>query len=87
MKSDLDTISLNVDTRDVKKLKFLIDTGAEISVIKGSSLNPGVNYQLHEGADIKGISNIVMKTEGIMDLNLLTDTHDSTQISCTRRTL
>ena len=25
-KSDLDTISLNVDARDTKKLKFLIDT-------------------------------------------------------------
>jgi len=53
VKSDPDTISLNVNTRDVKKLKFLIDTGAEISIIKGSSLNPGVNYQLHKGADIK----------------------------------
>ena len=74
MKSDLDTISLNVDTRDVKKLKFLIDTGAEISIIRSSSLNPGVN-QLHECVDINEISNAVMKTEGIIDLKLLTDTH------------
>ena len=33
-KSDLDTIFLNVDSRDTKKLKFLIDTGAEISTLK-----------------------------------------------------
>jgi hypothetical protein len=46
-KSDPDTISLNVDSRDTKKLKFLIDTGAEISIIKSSSVTPGVNYQLH----------------------------------------
>ena len=77
LKSDLDTISLNVNTRDVKKLKFLIDTGAEISIIKGSSLNPGVNYQLHNGADIKGICNVVLKTEGIVILKLFTDTHET----------
>ena len=61
----------------MKKLKFLIDTGAEISVIKGSSLNPGVNYQLHKGVDIKGISDAVLKTEGIIELKLLTDTHET----------
>ena len=77
LKSDLDTISLNVNTRDVKKLKFLIDTGAEISIIKGSSLNPGVNYQLHKGAYINGICNAVLKTESIVELKLLTDTHET----------
>ena len=75
MKSDLDTISLNVNTRDVKKLTFLIDTGAKNSLIKSSSLNPGVNYHIHEVVDIKGISNAVMKTKGIMELKFLTDTH------------
>src|SRR5215469_17026723 len=30
VKSDLDTISLSIDSRDTRKLKFLIDTGAEI---------------------------------------------------------
>jgi hypothetical protein len=77
VKSDLDTISLNVDTRDTKKLKFLIDTGAEISIIRSLSLTPGVNYQLHEGVDIKGIYNTVMRTEGIIDLKLLMDTHET----------
>jgi len=62
---------------DTKKLKFLIDTGAEISIIRSSSLTPGVNYQLHEGVDIKGISNTVLRTEGIIDLKLLTDTHET----------
>ena len=71
-KSDLDTISLNIDSRDTKKVKFLIDTGAEISIIKSSSLTLGVNYQLHEGVDIKEMSKTVIKTEGIIDLKLLT---------------
>ena len=77
VQSDLDTISLNVNTRDVKKLKFLITTGAEISIIKGSSLNPGVNYQLRKSIDIKGICNAVLKTEGIVELKLLTDMHET----------
>ena len=73
MKSDLDTISLNVNTRDVKKLKFFfIDTGANISIIKGSGLNLKVNYQLRKSIDIKGICNAVLKTEGIVELKLLT---------------
>ena len=55
MKSDLDTISLSIDSRDNRKLKFLIDTGAEISIIRSSSLTPGVNYQFHDGVNIKGI--------------------------------
>jgi hypothetical protein len=71
-KSDLDIISLNIDSRDTKKVKFLIDTGAEISIIKSSSLTLGVNYQLHEGVDIKEMSKTVIKTEGIIDLKLLT---------------
>ena len=43
VKSDLDTISLSIDSRDNRKLKFLIDTGAEISIIRSSSLTPGVS--------------------------------------------
>jgi len=59
VKSDLDTMSFSIDSRYARKLKFLIDTGAEISIIRSSSLTPGVNYQFHEGVDIKGISNTV----------------------------
>ena len=77
VKSDLDTLSLNIDSRDTRKLKFLIDTGAEISIIRSSSLNPGVSYQLHEGVDIKGISNTVMRTEGTVDLKILMETHET----------
>jgi hypothetical protein len=75
MQSDLATESLYVDSRNTRNLKFLIDTGAEISVIGSSCLTPGVNYQLREGVDIKGISDNVMKTEGAIDLQLFTDTH------------
>ena len=78
VKSDLDTISLSIDSRDARKQKFLIDTAAEISIIRSSSLTPGVNYQFHEGVDIKGISNTVMRTEGTVELKLFTETHVKT---------
>jgi len=59
MKSDLDTISLKIHNRDSKEVKFLIDTGAEISLIKEASLNSEASYKLREGAKIKGIGNAV----------------------------
>jgi hypothetical protein len=58
VKSDLDTISLSIDSRDSRNLKCVIATGAEISLIRSSSLTPGVNYPFHEGMDIKGISKL-----------------------------
>jgi hypothetical protein len=70
VKSDLDTISLSIDSRDARTLKFLIDTEAEISLIRSSSLTPGVNCQFHEEVDIKGISKAVMKTDGTVELKL-----------------
>jgi hypothetical protein len=73
MKSDLDTF-LNIYSRDTKKLKVLIDTGAEILIIRSSSLAPGIEYQLQEGVDLKGVSNTVTKTERTIDLTLFTDT-------------
>jgi hypothetical protein len=80
VRSGLDTISLSIDSRDTRKLKFLVDTGAEISIIRSSSLTPGVEYQLCKGVDIKGISNTILKTEGTIDLKLFTDTHETTHI-------
>jgi hypothetical protein len=79
-------MSLYIDSRNSRKLKFLIDTGAEISIIRSSSLTPGVKYQWHKGINIKGISNTVMKTAGKIDLKLFTDMHETTQhLSCFRR--
>ena len=77
MKSELDTISLHVNTRDATKLKFLIDTGPEISIINGSSLDPEIKYQGNKSIDIKGICNAVFKTAGTVELKLLTTTHET----------
>jgi hypothetical protein len=77
VRSGMDTVSLSIDSKVSKKLKFLIDKGAEISIIISSSLTPGVEYQLYEGVDIKGISNTILKTKGTIDLKLFTDTHET----------
>jgi hypothetical protein len=69
---------LYIDSPDPRKLKFLIDTGAEISIIRSSSLIPGVEYDWHKRMEIKGISNTVMKTLGKIKLKLFTDTHETT---------
>jgi hypothetical protein len=61
-----------------EKLKFLIDTGAEISKVKGASLNPGFNYEPTRGINVKGISNALLKTEGTVILKLFTTTHETT---------
>ena len=73
MKSDLDTISLKIN-RDSKEVKFLIETGAEISLIEEASLNSEAGYKLREGAKIKGIGNAVLKTDGIVKLKLHRET-------------
>ena len=58
----------------------MIDTGAEISIIKGPSINSEVKYQLHKGIDIKGIGNFVLKTAGTVELKLLTATHETSHL-------
>jgi hypothetical protein len=71
----LDTVTVNVDQSKAGKMKFLIDTGAEVSIIKGDSLRTGVASEPTKGINIKGISNSLMKTEGTVTLRLLTETH------------
>ena len=60
------------------KLTFLLDTGANFSVIKRSSLQSRIKYALKGGICIKEISDTIMKTEGTITLKLFTDTHETT---------
>ena len=68
---------MKINTRDAKKVKFLIDTGAEISIIKSFSLNVRASYQSRKSVEIKGMCNAVLKTDGIVELKLLTDEHET----------
>lgn len=55
------------------KLRFLIDTGAHISICKESSLQPGVKYDSSDKVTIKGISTATLQTLGSLDLQLETE--------------
>jgi hypothetical protein len=66
-----------VDLSKAKKLKFLIDTGAEISIVKSTSLKPGFEYDPPKGINVKGITNALLRTEGTITLTLLTPTHET----------
>jgi hypothetical protein len=59
-------------------MKFLTDTGAEISIVKGTSLRPGFEYETAKGINVRGISNSLLKTEGTVTLRLLTPTQETT---------
>ena len=66
----------------------MIDTGAEISLIKEASLNSEASYKLRESAKIKGIGNAVLKTDGIVKLKLFTEKHETVhKFLRTKRTL
>jgi hypothetical protein len=66
-----------VDLSKTNKLKFLIDTGAEISIFKSTSLKPGFEYEPAKGINVKGISNALLRTEGTVTFTLLTPTQET----------
>jgi len=84
-KSRLDTITIGVDFSVSGRLKFLIDTGAEISVVKISCMRPGFNYESTSGIDVRGISDSLLRTEGTTVLKLYIYTRNYTRISCCRK--
>jgi hypothetical protein len=77
-KSRLDTVTVRDDLSKTERLTFLIDTGAEKSIVKDSSLNPGSNYEPTKGINVRGISNTLLKTERTMILGIFTPTQETT---------
>jgi hypothetical protein len=55
VRSNLDTLTLAVYVSMTGKLKFLVDTTADISVIRDLSFRPGCNLELDNVIEIKGI--------------------------------
>ena len=76
--SELDTISVRVHLSKTEELKFLIGTGAEISMVKGVSLIPRFDYEPTKGINVRRIANTLIKTEGTLMLKLFTPTHETT---------
>jgi hypothetical protein len=62
MKSNLDTVTLSAELSKNSKIKFLIDTGAEISVVRNTSLKPEYMKicETDEFVKVKGISTTVL---------------------------
>jgi len=82
-KSRLDTVTVGVDLGRTEKFRFLIDTGAEISIVRivrSARLRPEINYEPTEGTDVKGISNALLRTGGTVLLKLFTLTHETTHL-------
>ena len=79
-KSRLDTVTIRTDSSNTGKLEFLIDTGAEILVVKDTSMNSGINYESTKEINIKGISDSFFKTKGTIMLTLLTPTRETTHV-------
>jgi hypothetical protein len=79
MKSNLDTITLRAEPSKTSKMKFLIDTGAEMSV-RNISLKPGyMNIcEPDEGVKVKGMSSTVLETEGTINMRLTTENYETT---------
>jgi hypothetical protein len=71
----LDTVTIRVDLGKTRKLRFFIDTGPEISIIRGTNLKSEVNFEHVNGISVKGISNALLRTEGTVLLKLFTLTH------------
>ena len=78
--STLDTITIRVDFSKTGKLKLLIDTGAEISVVRSTSLRPGFSYESTKGINTRGISSSLLRTKGSTRLKLSTPTHETTHV-------
>jgi len=69
---------VRIDLGKPEKLTFLMGTGAEISIVKSARLRPEINYEHTKGIDVKGISDVLLRTEGTVLLELFTLTHETT---------
>jgi len=76
----LDTATVGVDLGRTEMLRFFIDTGAEISIVRGARLRPEINYEPTEVFDVQGISNALLRTEGNVSLKLFTLRHETTHL-------
>lgn len=64
-----DFVLFNCSASD-KKLVFLLDTGAEISIIKEQCLKPDVDIDDSRNINIRGITDNIIKSIGVIDNEL-----------------
>ena len=74
----LNTVTLQADKAAKGKLKFLVDTGAQVSLCKYESIKEGSVYDPGKVVDVRGISCSTERTLGEIALRLSTENHETT---------
>lgn len=68
--SALDTVTFGVDESISGTARFLVDTGADVSIVKASSLKEGTVYASDRRVQVSGISKGILSTLGVAELSL-----------------
>lgn len=76
----LNTVTLQVDKGVKEKLKFLIDTGAQLSFCKYASVKEGSVYDPKRVVNVRGISSCTERTLGETEMGLSTENYETTHI-------
>jgi len=74
------TVMLRVDKGIKEKLKFLIDTGAQLSLCKYASIKEGSVYDPKRVVNVRGISSCTERTLSEIEMSLSTDNYETTHI-------
>ena len=74
----LNKVTLKIDKGVKEKLKFLIDTGAQSSLCKYSSIKEGYVYDPRKVVNVRGISSGTDRTLGETEMRLSTENHEMT---------
>jgi len=76
----LNTVTLQVDKGAKEKLKFLIDTGAQLSLCKYDDVKEGYVYDPQRIVNVRVISSGTERTIGEIEMKLSTENHKTTHV-------
>ena len=76
----LNTFTLHVDKGAKDKLKFLIDTGAQLSLCKCDSIKERSVYDPQRIVNVRGISSGTERTIGETEMKLSAENHKTTHV-------
>ena len=76
--AELNTVTIKIDKGVKEKFKFSIDTGAQLSLCKYSSIKEGSAYDPKKAVNMRGISSGTKRTLGEIEIWLSTEDHETT---------
>jgi hypothetical protein len=76
----LNTVTLQVDRGVKEKLKIFIDTGAQLSLCKHTSIKEGSMYDPKRVVNVRGISSRTERTLGETEMGLSTENRETKHI-------